>query len=36
MKIKMFDILDKAKPNTGNKFNKLKLGGGHAYDRSIV
>jgi hypothetical protein len=34
MKMKMFAILDKAKPHT--KYKRLKLGGGHVYDRSSV
>jgi hypothetical protein len=32
MTMKMFAILDKAKPDIENK--RLKLGGGQAYDRS--
>jgi hypothetical protein len=32
MLIKMFVILDRAKPDIERK--RLKLGGGHAYDRS--
>jgi hypothetical protein len=35
MKMKMFAILDKAKPDTEN-IKRLKLGGGHVYDRSSV
>jgi hypothetical protein len=33
MTIKMFAILDKAKPDVEN-LKRLKLGGGQAYDRS--
>jgi hypothetical protein len=34
MKMEMFAILDKARPNTGNICKRLKLGGGQAYDHS--
>jgi hypothetical protein len=32
MKMKMFTILGKAKPDI--KYKRLKLGGGHIYERS--
>jgi hypothetical protein len=32
MKMQMFETLDKANRDTGNK--RLKLGGGQSYDRS--
>jgi hypothetical protein len=32
--MKIYTILDKAKPHTEKK--RLKLGGGHVYDRSSV
>jgi hypothetical protein len=32
--MKMFAILDKAKPDIESTYKRLKLGGGHAYDRS--
>jgi hypothetical protein len=35
MKIKMFAMLDKAK-TPYRKYKRLKLGGGHVYDRSVV
>jgi hypothetical protein len=34
MRLKMFAILDKAKPD--RKYKRLKLGGGHLYDCSSV
>jgi hypothetical protein len=35
MKTKTFAILDKVKPDT-RKYKRLKLAGGHVYDRSSV
>jgi hypothetical protein len=34
MKMQMFETLDKANPDTGNTYKRLKLGGGQTYDLS--
>jgi hypothetical protein len=34
MTMKMFAILDKAKPDRKYAYKRLELGGGQAYDRS--